>query len=131
MSSLMLRILAVEDYKLAQKVLVMTMEPLGCIVDVAETGAAAITQFKKQHYDLVLMDLGLPDMTGCAVTEILRALEQKAQRKQHIPIVALTAHSESDVRQSALDSGMDDFICKPLTRDGAKTMLGKYTVAAV
>ncbi len=119
-----LRILLVEDHKLAQKMTAMVINPLGYNIDAADTGAEAITQFKQHRYDFIFMDLGLPDMDGYTVTETIRELEEKNQ--VHTPIVALTAHVDNDFRQNAIKSGMDDFLSKPLTTDKAKAMIDKY-----
>lgn len=119
-----LRVLVVEDHKLAQKVVVILIEQLGYEVDTADTGAEAIVQFKQHHYDFIFMDVGLPDMDGYTVTETIRGLEKN--RHQRTPIVALTAHAEDEFQQGALASGMDDFLSKPLTMDKAKAMLDRY-----
>ncbi|PIR10208.1 MAG: hypothetical protein COV52_09625 [Gammaproteobacteria bacterium CG11_big_fil_rev_8_21_14_0_20_46_22] len=119
-----LRVLVVEDHKLAQKMAVMAIEQLGCMVDTADTGAEAITQFKQHRYDFIFMDLGLPDMDGYTVTETIRGLEEKLH--QHTPIVALTAHVEEEFRENAKRAGMDDFLSKPLTTDKAEAVLDQY-----
>ena len=117
-------ILIIEDNKLAQKMAVIALQPLGCEIHTADTGAEAITKFKMHSYDLIFMDLGLPDMDGYTVTETIRELEKK--RKIHTPIVALTAHTEDEFRENAKKAGMDDFLSKPLTTDKAKTMFDEY-----
>jgi len=121
--------LLVEDNKLAQKMAVIALKPLSCEIHTADTGAEAIAQFKAHSYDLIFMDLGLPDMDGYTVTETIRRLEEK--RRIHTPIVALTAHTEDEFRESAKKSGMDDFLSKPLTTDKAKAMLDEYVQPSV
>ncbi len=116
------RILVVEDNALVQKITVMAIEALGYQVDTAATGAEAIAQFKAHHYQFIFMDLGLPDIDGCTVTETIRELEDG----YHTPIVALTAHTDEMVQENALKSGMDDFLSKPLTADHAKAVIEKY-----
>ena len=118
------RILIVEDVKLAQKMAVMAVESLGFEIHTADTGAEAITQFKMHDYDLIFMDLGLPDMDGYTVTETIRELEAKDHL--HTPIVALTAHVEEEFQQNAIKAGMDDFLSKPLTKDKAQNVIDSY-----
>jgi len=122
-------ILLVEDNKLAQKMAAMALKSLGCEIHTANTGAEAITQFKARSYDLIFMDLGLPDMDGYTVTETIRELEKKRQTRT--PIVALTAHTEDEFRQNAKKAGMDDFLAKPLTKAKAADMLAKYLTKSV
>lgn len=117
-------ILIVEDSKLAQTIAASALSDLGCEIHTADTGAEAIIQFKARSYDLIFMDLGLPDMDGYTVTETIRELEEK--RCTHTPIVVLTAHTEDEFRQNVKKFGMDDFLAKPLTKDKAKNMLNKY-----
>jgi len=119
-----LRILVVEDHKLAQKVAVMIINSLGYDVDTADTAEQAIVQFKQHQYDFIFMDLGLPDTDGYTVTKIIRELEEKTNI--HTPIVALTAQMDDEFRQNSIKSGMDDFLSKPLTVDKAKAMIDKY-----
>ncbi len=124
MASAKRRILLVEDLMMPRRVAAINIKQLDCDVDTAETGAEAITLFKQHHYDLIFMDIGLPDMDGYTVTETIRGLEEEAHA--HTPIVALTAHADKEFRENATQSGMDDFLSKPLTPDKAKTVLNKY-----
>lgn len=119
------KILIVEDVPVAQKMVVLIVERLDCDVDAASDGATALECVGKQDYDLILLDLGLPDMDGMAVTEAIRKLEREG--RQRTPIVILTAHVESDYRDRCLTVGVDDFIKKPLTRDSAQRLLAKFT----
>ncbi|MGD9152681.1 MAG: response regulator [Gammaproteobacteria bacterium] len=123
------RLLLVEDDKLTQKMTLVVLEPLGYEVHTADTGAEAIKQFKNNKYDLIFMDLGLPDTDGYTVTEEIRKLEKNL--KTHTPIVALTAHIEDKFRQHAVKSGMDDFLAKPLSSEKVeevlKTLLSEET----
>ncbi|MGD9153739.1 MAG: response regulator [Gammaproteobacteria bacterium] len=117
-------ILLIEDNKLAQKMATIVLKPLGCEVYTADTGAEAIIQFKARTYDLIFMDLGLPDIDGYTVTETMRELEEKCHT--HTPIIALTAHTEDEFRKNAKKIDMDGFLAKPLTKDKAETMLNKH-----
>jgi CheY-like chemotaxis protein len=108
------RILLVEDNPFNQKVTAMMFSDIGYDnIDLAETGQAALKLCKKNHYDLVLMDIGLPDMSGIEATSQLRHYENKHHQK-HTPIIALTIRSLEDDKTKALTAGMDGYLVKPL-----------------
>jgi len=117
------KVLLVEDHTIAAKIAKMILSDLGCEVDIAETGKIALNLIEKNHYDLIFMDIGLPDMDGCAVIEQLRS--HRLQRIVQIPIVALTAHAETDEKQRCLDVGVNIVITKPLTKKWAESVLSK------
>lgn len=119
-----LRILVVEDLKVAQKAAILAISPFDCEVDIAETGAQAISLFKMHHYDLIFMDIGLPDMHGLTVVERIREQEQGQDRR--VPIIALTAHTTDEYQQASIDYGMDDFLPKPLKSENVEAMINKY-----
>lgn len=116
-------VLLVEDIKIAQKVASLRLMELNCEVDTAETGARAIELVNQHTYDLILMDLGLPDMDGLTVTETIRKMEKT---DEHVPIIALTAHEAEDIKESCLKVGMDDFLGKPLTIEKARSVIDKF-----
>lgn len=118
------KVLVVEDVAIAQKVAVMILESLGCSVDVADTGDQAVQKYQNSHYDMVFMDIGLPDTTGIEVTKEIRLLENG---NNPTPIIALTAHNEDSYKTASFEAGMNDFIVKPLTRISAEQMLNKFT----
>ena len=122
----MARVLIVEDIKIARKVACFNLQSMGCQIDTACNGHEAFSLFKNNQYDLVLMDLGLPDIDGDKLTKILRRVERT--RVRHTPIIALTAHLQNDRKQQCLDAGMDDFILKPITSETCKLILKKYRV---
>ena len=121
------KVLVVEDAEIAQKFATMTLHDLGCEVHVAETGFEAIKMANQNIYDIILMDLGLPDIDGLKVTETIRKIEGN---NRNTPVVALTAHSENkdgiNNKQNCLKVGMNDYIEKPLTREIAEKMLEKF-----
>lgn len=119
-----LTILVVEDHTLVQKIAVMLIEWLDHTADIVNTGEKAIKQFMQHHYDLVLLDIGLPDMDGYAVAARLRQLEQSSEK--HTPIIALTAHADIEHREQAMNSGMNDFLSKPLTLEKLKAVIKQY-----
>ena len=115
-------LLVVEDHEIQQKVVKMILVSLGYAVDIAENGKKALAMFKKNEYDLIFMDIGLPDMSGAEVTKEIRAIENK---ESHIPIVALTANYDESNHLTCLEAGMDDFILKPLQKEAGQKMINK------
>ena len=117
-----LNVLLVEDIELNVIVARSVLEKLGNSVDVAMTGKAALEMFKPGEYDLVLLDIQLPDMTGL---DISRELTQKYAREDLPPLVALTANVLKD-KKEYLDAGMDDVLSKPLSVPALTAMIKKY-----
>jgi CheY-like chemotaxis protein len=107
-----LHILVAEDNVINQKLASALLNKLGHEVTLANNGQEAIDLWSKNPYDLILMDVQMPEMDGTEATIRIRALE--AQTGQHIPIIALTANAMSGDRVRYLDAGMDDYITKPI-----------------
>ncbi len=120
------KILLVEDAKLAQKVASIVLANIGCEVHVVANGKEAVKLVTENQYDLIFMDLGLPDIDGFSTTEAIRNAELKTYPEQHIPIIALTTHEGEHVEITCLDTKMDDFLVKPLTEETAQQMLKKH-----
>ncbi|EET4453477.1 aerobic respiration two-component sensor histidine kinase ArcB [Escherichia coli] len=117
-----LNVLLVEDIELNVIVARSVLEKLGNSVDVAMTGKAALEMFKPGEYDLVLLDIQLPDMTGL---DISRELTKRYPREDLPPLVALTANVLKD-KQEYLNSGMDDVLSKPLSVPALTAMIKKF-----
>ena len=117
-----LNVLLVEDIELNVIVARSVLEKLGNSVDVAMTGKAALEMFKPGEYDLVLMDIQLPDMTGL---DISRELTKRYPREDLPPLVALTANVLKD-KQEYLNAGMDDVLSKPLSVPALTAMIKKF-----
>ena len=117
-----LNVLLVEDIELNVIVARSVLEKLGNSVDVAMTGKAALEMFKPGEYDLVLLDIQLPDMTGL---DISRALTKRYPREDLPPLVALTANVLKD-KQEYLNAGMDDVLSKPLSVPVLTAMIKKF-----
>ncbi|EPE4007068.1 aerobic respiration two-component sensor histidine kinase ArcB [Escherichia coli] len=117
-----LNVLLVEDIELNVIVARSVLEKLGNSVDVAMTGKAALEMFKPGEYDLVLLDIQLPDMTGL---DISRELTKRYPREDLPPLVALTANVLKD-KQEYLNAGMDDVLSKPLSVPALTAMIKKY-----
>ena len=117
-----LNVLLVEDIELNVIVARSVLKKLGNSVDVAMTGKAALEMFKPGEYDLVLLDIQLPDMTGL---DISRELTKRYPREDLPPLVALTANVLKD-KQEYLNAGMDDVLSKPLSVPALTAMIKKF-----
>ena len=107
-----LRILLAEDNVVNQKLAVRLLEKRGHLVTVAATGVEAVEATRRVTFDLVLMDVQMPDMDGLEATRIIRERERETGRR--IPIIAMTARAMKGDRESCLDSGMDGYLAKPI-----------------
>jgi len=107
-----LRILVAEDNAINQKVAVRTLEKQGHRVVVAETGTEALDALDAQSFDLILMDVQMPEMDGLEATARLREREKATGR--HLPVIAMTAHAMKGDRERCLAAGMDGYVSKPV-----------------
>jgi CheY-like chemotaxis protein len=107
-----LRILLAEDNPVNQKLVVRLLEKRGHSLMVASTGKEALAAFEKHSFDLVLMDIQMPEMGGFETTAVIRENEKKSA--QHVPIIALTAHAMKGDRERCLEAGIDDYVTKPI-----------------
>jgi signal transduction histidine kinase/DNA-binding response OmpR family regulator len=107
-----LRCLLAEDSLVNQKLAVALLEKHGHTVTVTNNGKEAIAALASQQFDVVLMDVEMPEMGGFEATAVIRVQEQ--QRDTHIPIIAMTAHAMKGDRERCLDAGMDDYVPKPI-----------------
>lgn len=118
-------LLLAEDSPANQVVATAMLRRLGYRVDVVENGKDAVQAFTDGAYDLILMDLRMPEMNGLEATARIRALE----RGQQIPIVALTANTLQEDIERCLASGMDDYVTKPVRRDHLCAALDRWLKA--
>ena len=107
-----LRILLAEDSLVNQKLALALLEPYGHTVVVANNGAEAVRQWLSDRFDLVLMDVQMPEVDGLEATRMIREAERSTGR--HTPILALTAHAIQGDRELCLETGMDGYISKPV-----------------
>jgi CheY-like chemotaxis protein/HPt (histidine-containing phosphotransfer) domain-containing protein len=107
-----LRILLAEDNPVNQQLALQLLEKRGHSVIVAENGRQAIEAIEKHAFDLVLMDVQMPEMGGLEATEAVR--EKEKTSGAHLPIVAMTAHAMEGDREKCLRSGMDGYVAKPI-----------------
>lgn len=108
-----LNILIAEDNPLNQQIIMATMAGLGHTAVIAENGAKAVAKHKHEDYDLILMDVRMPEMSGPDATRVIR---QMSGNKCKIPIIALTADAMEDHKKGYYEAGMDDVVTKPIDR---------------
>jgi PAS domain S-box-containing protein len=106
-----LRVLVAEDNRINQMVTTRMLQKMGCRVDLAADGASAVHSVDTKPYDIVLMDLLMPEVDG---TEAARRIRRMVGPQASIPIVALTASASAEVRLQCLQAGMNDFLSKPM-----------------
>ena len=114
------RVLLAEDNENNQKLISMLLRRMGIQVDIAENGQVAVDMAGAAAYDLVLMDMQMPVMSGDAATALLRQQGYKS------PIVALTANATEQHRQKSLQAGCDDFLTKPIIRERLYDYCARY-----
>ncbi len=119
-------ILLVEDNAVNQEVARGMLEVLGCHIQMAENGRAALEATATRRYDLVLMDCHMPLMDGFAASTEIRRREQENPGVDPMPIVALTANVQADVREQCRAAGMNDYLGKPFSQEQLKSMLEKW-----
>jgi two-component system, sensor histidine kinase len=121
-SSALPYILLVEDNEVAQRFMTTVLERKGYRVRVAPSGPDAIHAVSEENFDLVLMDIQMPEMDGMEATRRIRALANGAG----LPIVACTANTASEVRNACINAGMDDFLSKPVHTTELVAVVSKY-----
>jgi CheY-like chemotaxis protein len=115
-------VLLAEDDKVSIHVAARMLEKSGCRVETVEDGAQAISKLKDRRFDLVLMDVQMPVMDGLEATRAIRS-GRAGQDAKDIPIIAMTAYAMSGDREKFVDSGMDDYIAKPVSVDELNRVL--------
>ena len=106
-----LRILVAEDNRINQKVALKLLERIGYRADVAANGVEALRALERQAYDVVLMDVQMPEMDGLTAT---RAIRERWPGSSGPRVIAMTANAMRDDREACLAAGMDDFVSKPV-----------------
>jgi CheY-like chemotaxis protein len=106
-----LKILLVEDNLINQKITLLTLQPLVHSIDTASNGKEALDRFGTNNFDLILMDIQMPIMSGLVAAEKIRALESTTS--SHVPIIAITANAMIGDKEKCLSAGIDDYISKP------------------
>lgn len=125
------KILLVEDNFINQQVAVEILESIGATVDIASNGHEAIDAVQRKPYDIVLMDVQMPNMDGYQATRIIRNLKQDHQNPSpntysKLPIIAMTAHAMKGDKEKCIKAGMDDYITKPIDIDQLILTLSRW-----
>jgi len=117
------KILVVEDHPVAQCIAQLILKKLHCKVDLADTGLKALSKAEENHYDLIFMDIGLPDIDGIELTRRIRTSKHIAQQP---PVIALTANFNASHKSQCITAGMNDLMLKPLTSKTAQAVITKW-----
>ncbi|MCK4302693.1 MAG: response regulator [Candidatus Eisenbacteria sp.] len=111
------RILLVEDNAVNQMVALRVLKRMGHYVDTASNGLKALQELERDSYDVVLMDIQMPEMDGFEATKVIRDPQSKVL-SHDVPIIAMTAHAMKGDREKCLDAGMDGYVTKPIDAEG-------------
>jgi two-component system, sensor histidine kinase and response regulator len=120
-----MRILLAEDNVVNQRMVQRILEKSGHSAVLARNGLEAVEKFRGEKFDLVLMDVQMPEMNGFEACAQIR----KTEGARRTPVIALTAHAMSGDRERCLDAGMDDYLAKPIHASTLIAMIDKYRVA--
>lgn len=118
-----LRVLLADDNRVNQVVGIALLEKLGHKVDVAGNGLEAVEAVRSRSYDIVLMDVQMPEMNGVDATAAIRKLVGKRAR---IPVIAMTAHAMKGDRERYIEAGMDDYVAKPVNKANLAEALARW-----
>ena len=127
------RVLLVEDNLVNQTIAQRMLERAGCVVTIANDGQQALELFECDRFDLVLMDMQMPVMSGIEAARAIRAREARhswvmsAGSWRPVPIVAMTAHTGETDRLQCMEAGMDDFISKPVHPEALCALIARVT----
>ncbi len=125
-----IQILLVEDYPTNQRIALRHLNKAGFDVQLAQTGKEAVDLFKTKQFNLILMDIQMPEMDGYEATRAIRDLEKDLAGSKNeidrIPIIAMTAHAMKGDREECLICGMDDYMSKPLKKETLISMIYKW-----
>lgn len=119
------KVLLVEDEMICQRAASMLLASLGCHVDVAKTGIETLRLTQSGKYDLIFLDIGLPDMRGDALAS---AIKGAGNVNAKTPVIILTAHSNEAERSKCQQANVEEFLTKPLTDDVANHLIRKYSL---
>ncbi|MCP4691512.1 MAG: response regulator [Desulfobacterales bacterium] len=119
------QILVAEDNKIDQKIVKRILEKMGHEVTTAWNGGEAVAAVEARSFDLILMDIIMPEVDGMKATRLIRKRERALGVAKNVPIIALTSHSLEKIRESCLASGMDACLAKPLQPEKAREIIHK------
>jgi len=121
-----LNVLLAEDNLINQKVASFSLEQMGYSVTVAGNGRQAVEKYQSGHYDLILMDVQMPEMNGFEATREIRSIENNNSSNHRIPIIALTANAMKGDMEKCIASGMDAYLSKPFQQKDLHELITHY-----
>jgi CheY-like chemotaxis protein len=124
-----LHILLAEDNEINQLVACGILEQAGHTVEVAQNGTEVLPLLEAKHFDVVLMDIQMPEMDGFQATAAIR--EREKQTGGYIPVIAMTAHALAGYREKCLAAGMDGYVTKPVRYEVLMQALAEVPEAAL
>jgi CheY-like chemotaxis protein len=124
-----LKILLVEDNLMNQKVVMFNLKKLNCEITTVSNGKEALENFKNNSYDLILMDIMLPEMNGYEITTEIRKFEKLKEVKNPVTIIALTANTYENDKEKCLSVGMNEYLSKPFSAQQLIKTIEKYIQA--
>ncbi len=122
------KVIVIEDNLLNQQLTVNILVKEGYIVDMAENGKIGLDLYKKNNYDIVLMDIQMPVMDGIQATRLIREFENVNKLKRSV-IIAVTAHTKEGEKQNLMDAGMDFYVSKPFKTTDLTNMLASLKLS--
>lgn len=121
-----MKILLIEDNLLNQKVVMFNLKKLNYDISAIVNGREALEELKKNRYDLILMDIMLPEMNGLEITKQYRIFEKEKGFENEIPIIALTANTYDNDRDKCIAAGMNEYLPKPFTAQQLIDVISKF-----
>jgi CheY-like chemotaxis protein len=121
-----LKILVAEDNRINQRIAILTFKQLGVSIDIASNGLEALEMYRKIQYDLILMDMQMPEMDGLEATSEIRTFEQESNQPHRAVIVALTGSEPTEKKDVCLQAGMNDYMEKPIQEKLLPGLIAKF-----
>jgi len=125
-----LKILLVEDNLLNQRIVLFSLKKYNHEVIIANNGLEAVEKFNEAKYDVILMDIMMPVMDGLEATVKIREVEQTNKVSKRTPIIALTANTMDNDRNTCLSYGMDEFMAKPFDIEKLKIIFNELKITS-
>jgi CheY-like chemotaxis protein len=119
-------ILLVDDHRVNQMVAIGMLKKLDYSVSTASNGFEALKIYSEKEIDLILMDCQMPEMDGFDATKRIREIERSEHEDMHVPIIAMTAHTDDSDKASCFACGMDDYLAKPVRYEDLETHLKRW-----
>jgi CheY-like chemotaxis protein/HPt (histidine-containing phosphotransfer) domain-containing protein len=122
-----LSILLADDVEINRALVQAVLEPYGHKIDIATNGKEACEAFRSKRYQIILMDVQMPEMDGLQATRVIRTIESAEECNVNTPIIAMTAFAGSEDRQVCIDAGMNDYLTKPIKSAQLLQLLNRYS----